>query len=124
MILIAPEQFGRPSSVPPWLGRQGLFAWFPDTHRRLNAHRIFQLKRSQAGAKLTVTAVGCICQNDTARGLRLHCLAYLIEGNPWLGLKLNFCGDACLFPARVIVGPTLRQIQPVGYWHAQRPRTD
>src|ERR1700689_882482 len=118
MILIAAQQFWRPPPRSPGLGRQGLLARLPNTHRRFPPPRIFQLKFPQASPELTVHAIGGICQNDTARDILRHRLSNLIEGNPRLGLKLNLFRSSCLFPARVIVAPTLRHVQPVGHRHA------
>ena len=82
-------------------------ARFPDVRRRLNAHCIFQLQFLQAGAELTVHAIGCVCQNHLARNILLHRMANLIERYSRLGLELNLLGNACLAPSRVIAGPRL-----------------
>src|SRR5882757_10818157 len=80
----------------------------------LNADDIAQPQLRHAGAQPRVSAIGGVHQYDPARQAGLARPLDLIERDRRLGLELDLRRHARLLPACAILGPSLRQVQPIG----------
>src|ERR1700687_5103545 len=91
------------------------FAGWPYQDFRLNADDIAHPQRRHAGTQPRVTAIGGVHQCDVAWKAGLARPPYLLERDLRFGLEDDVPRHACLVPARPILDPVLRQIQPIGY---------
>src|SRR6516164_9762589 len=96
----------RPQLAPPQY-RLDLNCWNDSNH-------IAEPQFAYAGAQLGVGTVARIVQHDTARYAGRTSSAQLVERNLRLGLEFDLLGNTRLLAALDILGPFLRQIQPIG----------
>src|SRR5712672_1173662 len=102
----------RPASPP----RSG--AGWPNQDFRLNADDVTHAQCRHAGAQPRVSAIGAVHQCHPAWQACFARPSYLIEGDLRLGLEADVPWHACLVPARPVLDPFLRQIQPISYRQA------
>src|SRR6516225_8414921 len=81
---------------------------------RNDSNHIAEAQFAHASAQLGVGTVARIVQHDTARYAGRAGSAELIERNLRLGLEFDLLGNTRLLAALGILGPFLRQIQPIG----------
>ena len=111
--LVAPPRIVQRFAAPLRAG-----AGWPHQGIRLNAGHIAQPQCRHARAQPRVVAIGDVHQHDAARQAGLAGPPDLLERDLRLGLEGDVRRHAGLVPARAILGPVLRQIQPIGHRQA------
>src|SRR6476646_5484480 len=113
MIRIPAQQSGWPANPLARQWRQWFRAGFPDANGGLYTDNVVQTQIGDSGSKLTVQPVTGICYDYPAWNSVIYGLPNLSQCDLWLSLKLNVVRNARLFPALIVIGPDLRQVQAI-----------
>ena len=112
--IVAAQQLRRRPTPLQAFGRQRRGARRPDGCRALDADDIGQAQRGEPAAEGGVVAVAGIGQHHALRHAVGDRLADLLERDLRLGLEGDVLGHAGLPAPRLVIGPGLGQIEPIG----------
>ena len=111
---MAAHERGRPTAAAPRFGRQRRRSRRPQAGRRLDADDVGQAHLRQSGAEGGIDAVAGIGQHHAPRHAGGQRRLDLVKRDLRLGAEDDILRDARFGASVGIVGPALRQIEPVG----------